>query len=188
MNELLFFTAIGLELAYILLFILTIRLPGFRFWPPPGSWSWQFFAAWLMAGTVVVIFFFLGLLDFDSAFLPEFRLRFPVALGCFVVGGSIGSWAVAAFGLGATLGLGRKLVIRGPYRFTRNPQYIGDSLNILGYMILTNSWMVGAIGILGIVLNLLAPHTEESWLEERFGAEYAAYKRQVPRFLGKRRA
>lgn len=55
-------------------------------------------------------------------------------------------------------------------------------------MILTNSWMVGLIGILGVALNLLAPFTEEPWLTERFGDAYLAYKRRVPRFIGRRRA
>jgi protein-S-isoprenylcysteine O-methyltransferase Ste14 len=183
MTLFLFLTALLLELIYTLLFILTIRLPGFRFWPPPSARSWQFFSAWLMASIVFVNFFFLGLLDFDSAFLPDFKIRFPIAMIFFIIGVFIGSWGGAVFGFRATLGLGNSLVTRGPYRYTRNPQYIGDSLNALGYMIFTNSWMVGVIGILGVILNLLAPFTEEPWLEERYGEDYREYKRHVPRFI-----
>jgi protein-S-isoprenylcysteine O-methyltransferase Ste14 len=50
-------------------------------------------------------------------------------------------------------------------------------------MILTNSWMVWVIGTLGVILNILAPLTEEPWLEERFGDEYREYKARVPRFI-----
>jgi protein-S-isoprenylcysteine O-methyltransferase Ste14 len=46
--------------------------------------------------------------------------------------------------------------------------------------------MVGVIGFLGVVLNVLAPFTEEPWLEQRFGEAYLNYKRQVPRFIGRR--
>jgi protein-S-isoprenylcysteine O-methyltransferase Ste14 len=53
----------------------------------------------------------------------------------------------------------------------------------MGYMVLTNSWMVWVLGIMGVALNLLAPFTEEPWLEERFGGAYIAYKRKVPRFI-----
>lgn len=180
----LFPLAVVVELIYLALFILTLKRPGFRFWPPPGPRSWQFFAAWLLAAMVVICFFFVGLLDFDSAFLPGLRFRLPVALLVFSIGSGLGTWSFAAFGLSNTLGLGKGLVVGGPYRFTRNPQYIGDSLNILGFMILTNSWMAWAIGLLGVALNLLAPRLEEPWLAERFGEPYRAYLRRVPRFFG----
>lgn len=180
---LLFLTALLLELIYILLFVLTIRRPPFRFWPPPCARSWQFFAAWLILGVVAVNFLFLGLLDFDSAFLPSLRDRFPVALLFFIPGSFIGTWSAVIFGQRATIGLGDKLITRGPYKFTRNPQYIGDSLTILGYMIFTNSWMVGVIGILGVILNLMAPLTEEPWLAARYGDRYRAYMRRVPRWI-----
>jgi protein-S-isoprenylcysteine O-methyltransferase Ste14 len=185
MNLVLFSIAVAFELVYLLLFVLTIRLPGFRFWPPPSSRSWQFFSAWLMAGIVAVNFLFLGILDFDSSFFPDLRLRFPAAMIFFVIGSALGTWSSAVFGLRATIGLGDELITKGPYRYTRNPQYIGDSLNIVGYMILTNSWMVWIIGTLGVILNILAPFTEEPWLEERFGGSYLEYKDRVPRFIGR---
>ncbi len=181
--QILFFTTVVLELVYGLLFILTIKLPGFRFWPPPSPRSWQFFFSWLIALLVGVNFFFLGLLDFDSFFLPPLRQRLPFALVFFVVGTGIGTWSLGAFGLKSTIGLGDKLITSGPYQYTRNPQYIGDSLNIIAYMILTNSCMGWCIGLLGVALNILAPFTEEPWLEERYGEPYLAYKRRVPRFF-----
>jgi protein-S-isoprenylcysteine O-methyltransferase Ste14 len=182
---LLFLPTVLLELVYIGLFLRTIRESpgGFRFWPPPSARSWQFFAAWIMASLVVVNFALLGLLDFDSFILPHFWVRVPVALTFFVPGTLLGSWAMLTFGLRPTIGLGQRLIVRGPYRFSRNPQYIGDSLNALGFIILTNSWMAAVVGLLGILLNILAPRTEEPWLEERFGAVYREYKRRVPRWV-----
>ena len=186
-NEIILFGAtVALELVYITLFILTIRLPNFRFWPPPKPRSWQFFVSWLIASVVLVNFMFLGLSNFDSFVLPPLKQRLPFALGFFAVGGTIGSWAFSTFGLRNTIGVGHRLITGGPYKYTRNPQYIGDSLNIIGYMVFTNSWMIWLIGLIGVVLNLLAPYTEEPWLEERYGEEYKAYKRIVPRFIGRR--
>lgn len=182
MRLILFATAIAFELFYVLMFILTIRLPSFRFWPPPSHRSWQFFVSWLVAGLVAVNFLFVGLLDFDS-FVLHHRLRFPIALLLFICGSGIGCWSFSALGLHATIGLGDELVTVGPYQYSRNPQYLGDSLNIIGYMVLTNSWMVWMLGVLGVALNLLAPFTEEPWLEERFGGSYLAYRRKVPRFI-----
>jgi protein-S-isoprenylcysteine O-methyltransferase Ste14 len=182
MSLILFVIALSFELFYFLMFVLTIRLPGFRFWPPPSHRSWQFFVAWLVASVVAVCFLFLGLLDFDSFFVHEW-FRFPLALVVFVCSSSLGTWAFMTSGLRTTLGLGNRLITTGPYRYSRNPQYLADSLSILGYMIFTNSGLVWIVGCLGIGLNLLAPFTEEPWLEERFGPPYLDYKRRVPRFI-----
>ncbi len=181
----LFAVTITLELIYAVLFVLTIKLPGFRFWPPPKARSWQFFCSWLVAGFVAVNFLVIGLLDFDSFMLFSLKQRLPYVIGIFVIGLLIGTWAFATFGLKNVIGLRDGLITGGPYRYTRNPQYIGDSLNIIGYIVLTNSWMVLLIGILGVILNLLAPYTEEPWLEEQYGERYQAYKRKVPRFIGR---
>ena len=188
MNEItriMFSVTVILELIYVVLFVLTIKLPSFRFWPPPKARSWQFFLSWLVASLVMVNFLFIGLLDFDSFVLSPLMQRLPLAIIIFVMGSLIGGWAFFVFGLKNTIGVDDKLVTGGPYRFTRNPQYIGDSLNIIGYMVLTNSEMIWIIGVLGVILNLLAPYTEEPWLEERYGERYRVYKRRVPRFIGK---
>jgi len=182
-RNVLFAGAVILELFYILMFILTIRPGKFRFWPPPRARSWQFFTAWLAASLVAVAFFFTGLLDFDSACLPPLWYRLPYGLGLFLAGSAIGGWAALSFNLHTTIGLGERLITRGPYRFCRNPQYIGDSLNALAFMVLVNSWMAWVIGALGILLNVLAPFTEEPWLKEKFGEEYRAYLCRVPRFF-----
>jgi hypothetical protein len=183
----LFPIAVFLEIIYILLFIMTIKLPHFRFWPPLSAWSWQFILAWMMVGVVGLCGIWLGFIDLNSGFRFDFKIRLPLAGIFFVLGNAIGGWGNLALGLRATLGLGDRLVIKGAYQYTRNPQYIGDSLIIIGFMVLTNSWMVWVIGILALVLNALAPFTEEPWLEEHFGETYRAYKRRVPRFIGRQK-
>lgn len=180
-----FFTAIIIEIIYILLFVLTIRIARFRFWPPPSAYSWQFLFAWLMVGVVGLCALVLGFLDLDSGFLPGFKARLPIAGMFCVIGGCVGGWGNLALGMRGTLGLGNKLIVNGPYRYTRNPQYIGDSFGILGLMLLMNSWMVWIIGILALVLNYLAPFTEEPWLEDQYGDCYREYKQRVPRFIGR---
>lgn len=188
LKQLLFGIALFLEIIYGILFVLTIQLSGFRFWPPPSWRSWQFFASWFLAMVVAAAFLFLGIFDLDSFCLPHFETRLPVALALFVLASILGIWIYTVFPIRATLDVKARLITRGPYRYSRNPQYLSDSLSILGYMVLTNSWMVAVIGVLGLILNFLAPFTEEPWLEERFGEEYRAYKSGVPRFIrfGKR--
>ncbi len=183
MKLILFIIAISFELFYLLMFVLTIKLPGFSFWPPPSARSWQFFVSWIIASLVAVFFLLLGLLDFDSFFLHNF-IRFPVALLLIIFGSVIGTWSYITLGFRTTIGIGDQLKTSGPYKHFRNPQYIGDIVNIMAYVVLTNSWMVWVIGALGVVLNILAPFAEEPWLEAKFGSAYVEYKRSVPRFVG----
>ena len=184
MTNLFFWISIIFEIFNITMFLLTIKRLGVRFWPPPSARSWQFFLSWMVAALVTVLYFFLGFLDFDSFILPDFWDRFPIALVLLITGGVLGTWASLSFPFRATIGLGDKLITKGPYRYSRNPQYLGDSLLIIGYFLLANSWRVGIIGALGIILNFLAVFTEEPWLEDRFGDTYREYKRRVPRFIG----
>jgi protein-S-isoprenylcysteine O-methyltransferase Ste14 len=136
-----------------------------------------------MAGMVAIGFLCLGLLDYDT-FVFHSQARFLLVLGLLIGSSILGTWAFFTFNLRTTIGLGDKLIIKGPYRYSRNPQYISDSLSIFAFMILTNSILVWILGFLAITLNILAPFTEEPWLEEKFGTSYLEYKSRVPRFIG----
>jgi|SRR5271157_4159935 len=77
----------------------------------------------------------------------------------------------------------RKLVIRGPYRFVRNPMYIGASAALAGAALFYRSAALLAF----ICLFLLATHCFVVWYEEPtlrriFGREYEAYCRRVRRW------
>ncbi len=81
----------------------------------------------------------------------------------------------------------RRLVVRGPYRFVRNPMITGVLCLLLG-----EAALFGSIGILTWAAAFLAvnavwfPLVEEPGLRRRFGAEYEAYRRNVPRWLPRR--
>lgn len=109
---------------------------------------------------------------------------------------SIVGWLV--FCLGATLGLlgyltlgpamshGQPgpLVATGTYRFSRNPQYVGAILVLLGFAtaLSSSSGLIAALAC--STWFALAPFAEESWLREKLGASYAAYVHSAPRYLG----
>ncbi|NIM67686.1 MAG: hypothetical protein GTO55_06010 [Armatimonadetes bacterium] len=84
-----------------------------------------------------------------------------------------------------SLGLEGPLHTEGPYLYTRNPQYIGYILFLTGIVLITNSFMALAIGILAILWLFLAPFSEEPWLHEQFGKEYGEYRKRVPRWIGR---
>lgn len=76
------------------------------------------------------------------------------------------------------------LVISGPYRWTRNPMYLGWTIVYLGGILLLGSWW--AVVFLPLVLwavNAYVIAREERYLEAAFGDAYRTYRAQVRRWL-----
>jgi len=77
-----------------------------------------------------------------------------------------------------------RLVIRGPYRHVRNPMMTGVFLLLLAEAVFFQSWPVAAWLAGFVAANLIyIPAVEEKGLEKRFGRDYTAYKRNVPRWI-----
>ena len=78
----------------------------------------------------------------------------------------------------------RELVVRGPYRYVRNPMISGVVFVLFGesLVLLSVAHAVWAAGFL--TLNLIyIPLIEEPQLKGRFGAAYLEYCRHVPRIV-----
>jgi protein-S-isoprenylcysteine O-methyltransferase Ste14 len=76
------------------------------------------------------------------------------------------------------------LVPTGPYRFTRNPIYIGLSAIYLGIAALAGSlWIALLVVPALLVLHFGVVLREEAYLERRFGEEYRAYRTRVRRWI-----
>jgi protein-S-isoprenylcysteine O-methyltransferase Ste14 len=77
------------------------------------------------------------------------------------------------------------LVMRGPYRFTRNPMYIAELALWLGWTILYGSGavLIGLALLWGLMVLAVVPR-EERTLGALFGETYRQYKGEVPRWLG----
>ena len=76
-----------------------------------------------------------------------------------------------------------RVITEGPYRFTRNPMYLGHLVFMLGLAVTFRSYV--ALALLG--LRAIWFHrrvmADEARLIERFGAEYTDYMRQVRRWV-----
>lgn len=77
-----------------------------------------------------------------------------------------------------------EILMRGPYRFTRNPMYLQMVLVCLGFAIVfANGWIVGLTPLCAVLLHHFAIKPEEAYLEKTFGESYLAYKKKVRRWV-----
>ena len=125
----------------------------------------------------------LGISRFHTLFQPWL----PWVL--FAIIGTINlytGYTMSNWGKGTPLPLetARVLVVRGPYRYVRNPMAItGLSLGLMvGWWL--GSWFTLAIVFAGgLVWHIFVRPIEERDLEDRFGEEYLQYKKQVRNWI-----
>jgi protein-S-isoprenylcysteine O-methyltransferase Ste14 len=76
------------------------------------------------------------------------------------------------------------LVTSGPYRFTRNPIYLGFLLIYLGFTFLAGSlWGIIISPFLIWTVTHAIIHVEEDYLEKKFEDEYREYSSHVRRWI-----
>jgi protein-S-isoprenylcysteine O-methyltransferase Ste14 len=79
---------------------------------------------------------------------------------------------------------GSQVVTSGPFKFSRNPMYLGMFLWLLGLAVLLGSLIVFLFPVLLFVLaNFVAIPFEERDMQQKLGEPYLAYKRSVRRWL-----
>ena len=77
-----------------------------------------------------------------------------------------------------------KLVIRGPYRYVRNPMITGVLLLLAAESVLLGSWyLLGWMCVFFLLCTVFFLFVEEPGLEKRFGDSYRRYKANVPRWI-----
>jgi protein-S-isoprenylcysteine O-methyltransferase Ste14 len=77
-----------------------------------------------------------------------------------------------------------RLVTDGPFRYRRNPIYMGDAMLLLGFAQLTsNIWFAILMPAFLVAVYFLAVLPEERHLEERFGQAYLDYKESTRRWF-----
>ena len=118
-------------------------------------------------------------------------ISLPIAILFFATGAVIYLWCqwhFASYGKGtpAPIDAPKKLVVRGLYKYVRNPMYVGVVTTILGWVILYHSLRLvrGAVFI-WICFELFIVFYEEPHLRKIFGAEYEQYCANVGRWFPK---
>ena len=120
--------------------------------------------------------------NLNTFFLTHW-LRFIFVFILMVPGAAFFLWSFRTLSINTSLGLRGKLVTMGPYRHSRNPQYVGAVLFFSGTMLLFNSLYQFVTGTIGIIWFLLVAFVEEPCLRDQFKEEYDTYCKKVPRFI-----
>ena len=143
---------------------------------------------------VAIVAIFAALMAVITRLLPELTLPVPGRLTITVLlalfGAAISLAGVVAFRQHQTTvnpmnpAAATTIVSTGPYRFTRNPMYVGFVMGLMGWAVFLSN--AGAfLLVLGLVLYLtqFQIKPEEQALLNRFGASFADYQSSVRRWL-----
>lgn len=115
-----------------------------------------------------------------------------VGVALLLLGGALYVWCVfdfARFGRGtpAPVDAPKHLVVRGPYRLSRNPMYVAVLAVILGWAALRRAPELLAYALaVATCFHLFVVLYEERRLGQLFPGEYEAYCARVPRWLPRR--
>ena len=151
----------------------------------------------VLARTVTYASLFIGLVFLPSRLLSSSGVTRPAAMGAAqmagmlvaAIGAIVALWCVFAFAL---IGKGtpapfdppRRLVVYGPYRFVRNPMYLGAVTALLGAALFYESPILAAYaGVFLLVCHVFVLAYEEPTLTRLFGSDYDAYRGRVHRWL-----
>jgi protein-S-isoprenylcysteine O-methyltransferase Ste14 len=150
--------------------------------------------------TYAAVFIGFVLVYLPSRFLSWSGIVAPATTGApqvagiilVTIGTAIALWCLLTFvfigkGTPAPFDPPRKLVIRGPYRFVRNPMYIGAGMTIAGAALFYESLSISIYTCLFfLITHLFVVFYEEPTLRRTFGDEYEAYFCRVKRWIPKR--
>jgi protein-S-isoprenylcysteine O-methyltransferase Ste14 len=76
---------------------------------------------------------------------------------------------------------GHKLITEGPYRWVRNPIYLGMFGMLLATgLAISRWWIIPVAAVLFLMGNTIRVRSEEKLLRESFGAEFEVYAQRVP--------
>lgn len=77
-----------------------------------------------------------------------------------------------------------ELISQGPYRFTRNPMYVGVTLFVVGLgLAMNNLWISLFAGPALLAVHFIAVLPEERYLTEKFGESYRSFLARVRRYI-----
>jgi protein-S-isoprenylcysteine O-methyltransferase Ste14 len=112
-------------------------------------------------------------------------LGFALAgLGAILIGASVATFVTRGRGTPAPFDPPREFVASGPYRYVRNPMYVGAAAAMLGAgLVLSSPSIVMLSAAFVLMLHLFLVLYEEPALARKFGAPYERYRSSVRRWM-----
>jgi protein-S-isoprenylcysteine O-methyltransferase Ste14 len=143
------------------------------------------------------LFIAFGLVFLPSWLLRDTGLTAPAVIGppqaagavLVVAGGCLVAWSILTFvfvgkGTAAPFDPPRRLAVTGPFRYLRNPIYVGAVVAMAGAALYFRSWgLVAYAAAIAVTFHVLVLTYEEPVLRRTFGEEYGAYCARVRRWL-----
>src|SRR5262245_24542915 len=170
--------------------LLSIARPTVSIWPAPQeserAWRVRLIVhrvTGLLVALAGLTALALAALDRGSLRLPG-SIRWLVGPAMFGFGAAFGLWGYVTLGPNASQGALGPLEVSGPYRYSRNPQYVGAMGVLLGFALLCASKLGFFAGVACSIWFFTAPFAEEPWLRRYLGPPYDEYTRFSPRYLG----
>ncbi|UPM42818.1 methyltransferase family protein [Halocatena salina] len=175
--------AVGLVASAGIFAILLVTLTTDRQLWPPGEKTRAYYLhwtlVWLFNGSLVTV----AVLDWNAWLLPRPGTLFAgVVLA--VVGTAVFLRSASVMRSAEMTGVTGELYTGGPYAYSRNPQYVGMIVGIVGAALLVNSVWVAVLAAAHIGWVVLLPRAEEPHLRAAYGEAYEQYTARVPRFVG----
>ena len=165
--------------------------------PPPGPLS----RAFTVLRGVVYSALFVWLWAWIAGWARSYDDRIPVTLpawlrpvgwvvasaGALVAGLCIATFVTRGRGTPAPFDAPREFVASGPYRWVRNPMYVGAAAVLLGAGLGLSSPAIVVLAVAFLLLtHLFVVLYEEPTLARRFGPSYERYRATVRRWLARR--
>jgi protein-S-isoprenylcysteine O-methyltransferase Ste14 len=155
-----------------------------RVWLAVRSLFWTLALPGVFAGYLPWRFFGVRLSVFDPGAPLHWAGLLLVGLGVLLLAACIFEFARSGAGTLAPVDPPRVLVVRGLYRYVRNPMYLSVTMIILGEALVAGSRALLIYwSIWFLAANLFVIAYEEPTLRRRFGRSYELYTQQVRRWL-----
>ena len=108
----------------------------------------------------------------------------PIAIGAAIYFWCAWDFTFAGRGTPAPIDPPKELVVRGLYRYVRNPMYVGILLILLGEAFhFASQRLFAYVAVMFIVYFLVVMLYEEPTLKHKFGESYRRYCKDVPRWI-----
>lgn len=179
LQQIVFYSGLASASMLFLLMAASLYRRSFRFWPP-GSRNWRWLLYWILSTS--------NMLSITLLLLPKLKafsltLNNVFSLLMIFSGLVISLVAIKQLGLKKTSGIEGEFMEKGLYRYSRNPQVLGNLITLFG----TASFLQNIEGtslsfITGLWLIMMV-FSEEKWLREKYGEKYEKYRKTIPRFF-----